>query len=111
MQAALDALPSEYAERLENVAFVLRRAPLPHERRRAQRLGRLYGLYEGIPLTRRDSSYGNVMPDRITIFWGALVRDFPEDPELEEQVRKTVYHEIAHYFGFEEEDLRHTDVR
>jgi predicted Zn-dependent protease with MMP-like domain len=39
------------------------------------------------------------------------VRDFPEESELEDQVRKTVYHEIAHYFGLEEEDLRHSDVR
>jgi predicted Zn-dependent protease with MMP-like domain len=51
------------------------------------------------------------MPDRITIFWGSLVRDFPGDANLEEEVRKTVYHEIAHYFGLDEDDLRHTDVR
>jgi predicted Zn-dependent protease with MMP-like domain len=109
MKAALAALPRQYAERLDNVAFVLRRAPLPRDRRR-MRYGSLYGLYEGIPLTQRDSHYGNVMPDRITIFWGSLLRDFPDEGELEDQVRKTVYHEIAHYFGLEEDDLRHTDV-
>jgi len=110
MKATLSALPPQYAERLENVAFVLRRAPLPRDRR-GMGLGSLYGLYEGTPLTHRDSSYGNVTPDRITVFWGALVRDFPDDAALEDQVRKTVHHEIAHYFGLEEEDLRHTDVR
>jgi predicted Zn-dependent protease with MMP-like domain len=110
MKASLAALPSEFAERLDNVAFVLRRAPMPRERRRMG-LGNLYGLYEGIPLTHRDSHYGNVMPDKITVFWGPLVRDFPDDVELAEEVRRTVYHEIAHYFGLEEDDLRHSDVR
>ena len=79
--------------------------------RRGKGLGRLYGLYEGVPLTQRDTAYGNVTPDRITVFWGPLVRDFPGETELRDQVRETVYHEIAHYFGLEEEDLRHTDVR
>jgi predicted Zn-dependent protease with MMP-like domain len=51
------------------------------------------------------------MPDRITIFWGPLVRDFPDDGTLESEVRKTVYHEIAHYFGLDEADLEHTSVR
>ncbi|MPZ48582.1 MAG: hypothetical protein GEU75_04585 [Dehalococcoidia bacterium] len=83
---------------------------MPRERRR-QGLGSLYGLYEGIPLTQRDSHYGSVMPDRITIFWGALARDFPDDGTLEDQVRNTVYHEIAHYFGLDEDDLHHTRVR
>ena len=46
----------------------------------------------------------------ITLFWAPLVRDFPDDESLAEQVRKTVYHEIGHYFGLEESDLRHTRV-
>ena len=109
MQAALDDLPPEYAEQIENVAFVLRRAPLPRERRRMT--GSLYGLYEGIPLTQRDTHYGGVLPDRITIFWGALIRDFPDEADLEREVRNTVYHEIAHYFGLDEDDLHETRVR
>ena len=70
----------------------------------------LYGLYEGINLGQRDSSYDRVMPDRITIFWGPLARDFPEASQLEDEVRKTVYHEIGHYFGLEEHDLHDTRV-
>jgi predicted Zn-dependent protease with MMP-like domain len=73
--------------------------------------GGLYGLYEGIALPLRASGYDRVMPDRITIFWGPLVRDFPDDGTLESEVRKTVYHEIAHYFGLDEADLEHTSVR
>jgi predicted Zn-dependent protease with MMP-like domain len=64
----------------------------------------LYGLYEGVPLTERGGSYYGVLPDRITIFRGPLQRDFGAG-ELEEQVRITVVHEIAHFFGFDEERL------
>ena len=58
-----------------------------------------------------EARNGNVVPDKISVFWGPLVRDFPGDAELEEQVRNTVYHEIAHYFGLEEDDLHDTHVR
>lgn len=110
MWAALDALPDEYAERLENVDFAVQRAPDREQRVRLRLRGGLYGLYEGIPLTHRDSGYHGVMPDKITLFWGLLVRDFPDDGTLEEEVRKTVYHEIGHYFGLDEDELHGTSV-
>ena len=64
-----------------------------------------------IPLTRRGRGYNHVSPDRITIYWGLLVRDYPNDGTLEDKVRKVVYHEIGHYFGLSEADLAHTSVR
>ena len=78
--------------------------------RRNSRGGHLYGLYEGIALPYRGVNYGSIVPDRVTIFWGTLTRDFQDDGTLEEEVRNTVYHEIAHYFGMDEEDLQHTRV-
>lgn len=112
MRRALDDLPPQYAEQLDNVQFQLRRAPSPRDRRRLQ-LGNsmLYGLYEGVPLTQRGSGYDRVLPDRITLFWGPLVRSFPEEDELAREVRNTLYHEIAHYFGMDEEELHDTSVR
>jgi len=71
----------------------------------------LYGFYEGIPLTHRTHGYGEVVPDRISVYWGPLVRDFPDDGTLEREVRNTVYHEIAHYFGLDEDDLDDTRVK
>ncbi len=111
MRDALRDLPEVYARQIENVEFLLARALSPRDRRRRE-LGNatLYGLYEGIPLTHRGSGYGEVTPDRITIYWGPLVRDFPDEAELAEQVRNTVYHEIAHYFGLDEEDLADSRV-
>ena len=88
------------------------RVPLRRDRQRlGLRGGQLYGVYEGIPLTLRDSSYDRAMPDRITVFWGPLLRDFADEAALAAQVRKTVYHEIAHYFGIDEHELQGTSVR
>jgi predicted Zn-dependent protease with MMP-like domain len=112
MREALTDLPRQYADQLDNVDFLIRRAPSPRDRRRLG-LGNstLYGLYEGIPLTQRGSGYDRVLPDRVTLFWGTLVRDFPEEDDLAHEVRKTLYHEIAHYFGIDEEGLEQTSVR
>lgn len=111
MRSALAELPAQYADRLANVEFEVARVPSRRDRQRlGLRGGSLYGLYEGIPLTRRGEYYDRVVPDKITLFWGPLVRDFPDAASLAEQVRKTLYHEIGHYFGLEEGDLRATSV-
>jgi predicted Zn-dependent protease with MMP-like domain len=111
LEAALDELPEQYAALIENLSFHIARAIMPRDRRRLE-LGNdtLYGLYEGVPITGRTSGYDRVLPDRITLYWGPLVRDFPDEAELADQVRKTVYHEIAHYFGLSDDDLMDTRV-
>jgi predicted Zn-dependent protease with MMP-like domain len=105
VERALEGLPPELAELLDNVAIVVEDWPdystplVPGESDDA-----LYGLYEGVPLTERTAGYYGVLPDKITIFRGPLERDFASN-ELEEQVRVTVVHEIAHYFGFDEDRI------
>jgi predicted Zn-dependent protease with MMP-like domain len=105
VERALEGLPPELSKLLDNVAIVVEdwpdySTPLvsggPEET--------LYGLYEGVPVTERGAGYYGFLPDKITIFRGPLERDFATQ-ELEEQVRITVVHEIAHYFGFDEERL------
>jgi predicted Zn-dependent protease with MMP-like domain len=109
--AALDELPEEYAERLENVQFFIEPRLSAQDRRRLGIKHReLYGLYEGIPLTRRGDWYSHVTPDRITIYWEPILRDSPNSAALADLVRKTVLHEIGHYFGLSEDDLSHTRV-
>ena len=105
VERALEGLPPELAQLLENVAIVVDEwpdysTPLVADGPEDT----LYGLYEGVPLTERGWGYSGVLPDKITIFRGPLERDFEPD-ELEEQVRITVVHEIAHYFGFDEDRL------
>lgn len=65
----------------------------------------LFGLYSGIPLTQRTSDYGMVLPDRIIIFRRPLLEQCRSEKELLEEVRRTVLHEVGHYFGLSEEEL------
>ena len=110
VRSARKSLPAAYASRLDNVEIVVARAPSRFQRGRLGRDVELYGLYEGIPLLRRGEGYGMTLPDKITIFWEPLVRDFGEGTELAAQVRNTVYHEIAHHFGITDAELAQTRV-
>ena len=106
VEGALGDLPPELAELLDNVAIVVEDWP---DYSTPLVTGEedddvLYGLYEGVPLTERTAGYHGFLPDKITIFRGPLERDFAQE-ELEEQVRITVIHEIAHYFGFNEDRI------
>ena len=102
VERALEGLPPELLELVDNVAIVVEDWPGYSTPLAGQHT--LYGLYEGIPLTQRGSRYYGALPDKITIFSGPLTRDFPPE-ELEEQVRVTVVHEIAHHFGFDDDYL------
>jgi len=105
VERALEGLPPELAELLENVAIVVEDWPGYSTPLVSDDPGEtLYGLYEGVPLTERGAGYYGTLPDKITIFKGPLERDFPRG-ELEEQIRITVVHEIAHHFGFDEDRL------
>jgi len=93
---AIDSLPPELGAAMENVAvFVDHHAPA----------GNLLGLYQGVPLTERGTSYSAVMPDRITIFRNSICRICGNEAEVVERVRRTVIHEIAHHFGIDDARL------
>lgn len=97
VRAALDSLPDELARALVNVAVVVEdEHPEDPD---------LFGLYEGIPLTERGSGGFAELPDRITIYRLPLEESFPDARELEEEIRITVLHELAHYFGIDEERI------
>ena len=66
----------------------------------------LYGLYEGTPISERSGLHAQIFPDKITIFSEPLLRDFPDSDELRRQIRLTVLHEVAHYFGMGEKKIR-----
>ncbi|MDZ4277713.1 MAG: metallopeptidase family protein [Dehalococcoidia bacterium] len=105
VRRALDELPSPYDEWLDNVDVVIERRPSRHQRAGLGPGETLYGLYEGVPLTDRTSDYGLVLPDKITIFQEPLELDFTDDDELVDEVRRTVLHELAHYFGISDDEL------
>jgi predicted Zn-dependent protease with MMP-like domain len=88
---ALAGLPAKFADAMENVAIIVE----DHAEGR-----NLFGLYEGVPLTRRGPlSYGGAMPDRITLYQDTISRFSHDEKELIAQIRKTVIHEVAHHFG------------
>jgi len=105
---AMDSLPTGLRERINNVAIVVENAPSPAQLRRSSVPpgNTLLGLYEGIPLTQRTSHYGNVVPDKITLFQAPIEAAAGYDPaRIRKQVRRTVLHELAHYFGIGDDRL------
>ncbi len=107
VEKALRTLPRRFKEQLTNVAVVV------EDWADADTLAEmeieppdtLYGLYRGVDITRRDSSYGNVLPDTITIYQGPIEEDCADEDDMAELVRETVIHEIGHYFGLDDESM------
>lgn len=104
---ALDGLPPDIQEKLENVEVVVASHPsLAQLRRLGLRPGQtLFGLYEGVPLTNRTSGYNMVLPDKITIFRQPIEAHCRTDEQVRQVVRRTVLHELAHHFGISDERL------
>ncbi len=96
VRRALDRLPPDLARGLENVAVVI------HDEHPDD--PDLFGLYEGVPLPERGSR-PPTLPDRITIFQLPLEESFDDADELEHEITTTVLHELAHYFGIDEDRL------
>jgi len=95
---AVDSLPPQFADLMKNVAVLVESGPGPRG---------LLGLYQGIPLTSRTTTgYAGVLPDRITIYQRAICAICDTEAEVVEQVRRTVIHEVGHYFGISDERLR-----
>jgi predicted Zn-dependent protease with MMP-like domain len=102
VEDALDALPSDLRAAMSNVEVVIEDEPPPGQP--------LLGLYQGVPLTRRTSGYGNVPPDKISIYRGPLERLYGGDSAvLRSQIKRVVLHEIAHHFGISDERLGELD--
>ena len=104
----IDKLPKEFREQLRNVEIVVETRPgkeLLLAEGLDPREDTLYGIYQGVPLPDRSALDPPLLPDKITIFAEPLLEDFPDPDELREEIRLTVVHEIAHYFGMEEEDI------
>jgi predicted Zn-dependent protease with MMP-like domain len=98
VQRVLDSLPADLRGAMSNVEVVV-------EEENAEEPD-LFGLYLGIPLVERDSGYAGALPDKIAIYRRPLEEDFGDDPELlEEEIRITVLHEVAHHFGIDEARL------
>ncbi|MCA9330974.1 metallopeptidase family protein [Candidatus Saccharibacteria bacterium] len=107
LAAALDSLPEERVRGLQNVLVTYEDEPTPEQlHKQGVRHGsELLGLYEGIPLTKRGIGYNMVLPDKITIFKNPILRVTRGKAAFVQQVRKTLWHEIAHYYGLDHSQI------
>jgi len=98
---AMDELPQEYIKGLENVVIVQADDPTPEqlEKMKVDHNHVLLGLYEGVPLTQRGSGFSGMLPDKITLFKHPILAIVTNESELFEQVKRTLWHEMAHYYG------------
>ena len=104
---AVEALPEEFAARIENVAFAVEEWPAAGD---APAGSVLLGVYRGVPLTRRGQGYHLVTPDTIVVFRGPLMRLAHDERDLAARAGRVVRHEIAHYFGISDDRLRAIDA-
>ena len=111
---AMSELPQEYIKNLDNVAITFADEPTPEQlTKQGVRHGQLLlGLYEGIPLTARFSTgYSGVLPDKITLFKYPIQMISRDDVELFEQVKRTLWHEIAHHYGLNHDRIHTLENR
>ena len=107
VERALRTLPKVFKEKLANIAVVVEDWADDEtlEEMEIEPPDTLYGLYRGVDITQRDSSYGNVLPDVITIYQGPIEEDAGDEAEMRQIVRETVMHELGHYFGLDDDTM------
>jgi len=107
VEKAMRKLPKSFKEKIANIAVMVEDwaddATLAEMG--IEPPDTLYGLYRGVELGHRDSTYANVLPDVITIYQGPIEEDAADEEEMAEIVRETVVHELGHYFGLDDETM------
>ena len=106
VKEGIDAIDEKFLQKLKNVEIVIEDDPSPLQLEKLKLQGALlFGLYEGIPQTKREG-YGQVLPDKITIFKNPIEKVFFRPEDIKKAVKDTVWHEIAHHFGMDERQVR-----
>jgi predicted Zn-dependent protease with MMP-like domain len=103
---ALEELPGEHIKNIKNVAILYEDDPSPEQRETSNLTPyqTLLGLYEGVPLSERQGM-GRVFPDKITLFKNPLSYHATTENELKEEIKHTLWHEIAHYYGLNHDQI------
>ena len=109
---AIKTIPKKFLEKLDNIDIVIEDTPAPYQLKKlkARKGSIIFGLYEGIPKTKRWN-YGQVLPDKITIFKKPIERIAQSEDKMKEIIKNTVWHEIAHHFGMDEARVRQVEAR
>ena len=106
-------IPPRFRREMKNLALVVEAEPSPAllEEMEIEPPDSLYGLYQGTPLTERTWGFGNVLPDRITIFQRPIEEDCEDEDEIRAVIGETLIHEVGHYFGLSEEEIEEIEER
>ncbi|HEY4523771.1 MAG TPA: metallopeptidase family protein [Candidatus Paceibacterota bacterium] len=109
----IDMIPERFLGKLNNVAIVIEAEPTPAQKKKLNlhRGWTLFGLYEGIPQSSRGTNYTSVLPDKITIFQRPIEESARDPKDIKEIVKNTVWHEIAHHFGMNEDQVRQAEEK
>jgi predicted Zn-dependent protease with MMP-like domain len=109
VKEGIDSIDEKFLQKLKNVEIVIEDDPTPFQTQKLRlRGGFLFGLYEGVPQTKREG-YGQVLPDKITIFKNPVEKVFIQPEDIKKAVADTVWHEIAHHFGMNEHQVREAE--
>jgi predicted Zn-dependent protease with MMP-like domain len=110
---AILLIPKRFRREMKNIAIVVEDEPSEEllEEMEIEPPDSLYGLYQGTPLPERTSSYGNTLPDRVTIFRNPIEEDCEDDDDVRAVIGETLIHEIGHYFGLSEEEIEEIEER
>jgi predicted Zn-dependent protease with MMP-like domain len=111
VKEGIDAIDERFLAKLKNVEIVVEDNPTALQLEKLKLRGSLLlGLYEGIPLTKREQ-YGQVLPDKITIFKNQIEQLYSNPEDIKKAVKNTVWHEIAHHFGMDEKQVRDAEKK
>jgi predicted Zn-dependent protease with MMP-like domain len=113
VEQALREIPRRFRDEMKNVAVVVEDEPPAHvlAEMEIEPPDSLFGLYQGTPLPERSWSYGNALPDRISIYQGPIEDACEDDEEIRDCVAETVIHEFGHYFGMSEEEIEEIEEK
>jgi len=110
---AVMLIPLRFRREIKNLALVVEDEPSPQllASMDIEPPDSLYGLYEGTPITEREWTHGNALPDRITLFQRPIEEDSEDEDEVRAVIGETLIHEVGHYFGLSEEEIEEIEER
>lgn len=113
VQEAIESIPDRFRQAMTNIAVVVEDEPSPEllADMEIEPPDTLFGLYQGTPLTERQWSYGNALPDRIVIFQGPIEDDSESEDDVIVAIGETLIHEVGHYFGLSEEEIEEIEEK
>lgn len=113
VSSVMDELPQEYISNMKNVSVVIADDPTEDQRIKLNLRCHesLFGLYEGIPQTKRGAGYNLVLPDKITLFKNPLLSASQDIKQFRENTKRTLWHEIAHHFGLDHKRIHQLEQK